>query len=176
MNPFWPQKCWHDIQEVDGQGSQWSTFRLLLMNNILVGSLDLASHHHHLCQVQLQKFGLVLNIGCSSVGLLGHCLFAACAQPLTSQVEAVKNFLHPCTIKEMQGLVNFYCLQQQQTTFSHWEPLGTSLRSWTIPTWLTGPLARNSFNFHPNSPLPVQGDNLPFGQITNHWLMIALQS
>ncbi len=88
------------------------------IDDILVASPDHAAHQQHLRQVlgRLQEAGLVLNIeksafAQSSVDFLGHHVSAEGATPLQSHIAAVRDFLAPSTIRELQGflgMVNFY--------------------------------------------------------------------
>jgi hypothetical protein len=93
-------------------------FAFVYLDDILVASTDEAAHWRHLEAVfsALQQNGLVINpdkclLACKSVDFLGHRLSASGIGPLPSRVQAIADFPHPATVKQLQaflGLFNFY--------------------------------------------------------------------
>ena len=94
------------------------TFVYCYLDDLRVASRSAEEHINHLRILfqRLQQFGLVINLEkcvfmVSEIEFLGHHVSARGALPLSSNVEAVKTFPEPATVKDMQvflGMVNFY--------------------------------------------------------------------
>jgi len=93
-------------------------FIFIYLDDIIVGSPDVASHLQHLelLFTRLRKYGLVINgekcqFGAAELDFLGHRVSAAGVQPLAAKVDAILKHPRPNTIQELQGFlgtVNFY--------------------------------------------------------------------
>ena len=93
-------------------------FVFVYLDDILVASPDFSSHLSHLTAVLdlLKANGLLVNLNkCvfaqSSLSFLGHTITAAGITPLSSHVDAVRDYLPPSSLKDLRrflSLVNFY--------------------------------------------------------------------
>jgi Reverse transcriptase (RNA-dependent DNA polymerase) len=93
-------------------------FAFIYLDDLLIASLSVKEHRRHLREVQgrLAANGLVVNrdkcvLGQSSIEFLGHRVTVAGILPLPQRVEALRRFLRPNTVQELQaflGLLNFY--------------------------------------------------------------------
>ncbi len=91
---------------------------MVYIDDIIVYSIDIQSHLHHLKQVfqSLHKAGLTLNLKkckfiCSSLDYLGHTITADGVKMNADKVDAIKTFPTPKTLKEVQrflGLAAWY--------------------------------------------------------------------
>ncbi len=92
-------------------------FIFVYLDDIIVGSPDLASHLQHL-QLLFQRlcdFGLVINekceFGAKELDFLGHRVSADGVAPLKKKVDALLEHPRPQTVQDLQaflGTVNFY--------------------------------------------------------------------
>ncbi|BHF78006.1 hypothetical protein SprV_0602111600 [Sparganum proliferum] len=88
------------------------------IDDLLVASRNEEEHKEHLALVfdRLDKFGVVINpskcvLGVSSLEFLGHQVDSEGLSPLSSKVDAVRNFPPPTSKRQLQrflGMVNFY--------------------------------------------------------------------
>lgn len=88
------------------------------LDDFLIFSRDLESHHQHLRQLftRLKEFGMVINpskcvFGAKEVTFLGCVVSAAGIKPMESKVEAIKQFPIPKNVRELRrflGMINFY--------------------------------------------------------------------
>ncbi|BHF75397.1 hypothetical protein SprV_0501849400 [Sparganum proliferum] len=88
------------------------------IDDLLVASRNAEEHKEHLALVfdRLDQFGVVINpskcvLGVPSLDFLGHHVDAQGLRPLSSKVEAIRDFLPPTSKRQLQhflGMVNFY--------------------------------------------------------------------
>jgi hypothetical protein len=88
------------------------------IDDILVASANEAEHLKHLETLfeRLQEYGLVINpskclFGQRSLEFLGHVIDSNGCKPLPSEVDAIRQFPVPQTVKQLRrfiGLVNFF--------------------------------------------------------------------
>ncbi|BHF72618.1 hypothetical protein SprV_0401568600 [Sparganum proliferum] len=88
------------------------------IDDLLVASRNAEEHKEHLALVfdRLDQFGVVLNpskcvLGVPSLDFLGHHVDAQGLRPLSSKVEAIRDFPPPTSKRQLQrflGMVNFY--------------------------------------------------------------------
>nr|VZI27045.1 unnamed protein product [Spirometra erinaceieuropaei] len=88
------------------------------INDLLLASRNAEEHKEHLALVfhRLDQFGVVLNpskcvLGVPSLDFLGHRVDAQGLRPLSSEVEAIRDFPPPTSKRQLQrflGMVNFY--------------------------------------------------------------------
>ncbi|BHF73790.1 hypothetical protein SprV_0401687300 [Sparganum proliferum] len=88
------------------------------IDDLLVASRNAEEHKEHLALVfdRLDQFGVVINpskcvLGVPSLDFLGHHVDAQGLRPLSSKVEAIRDFPLPTSKRQLQrflGMVNFY--------------------------------------------------------------------
>nr|VZI01907.1 unnamed protein product [Spirometra erinaceieuropaei] len=88
------------------------------IDDLLVASRNAEEHKEHLALVfdRLDQFGVVINpskcvLGVPSLDFLGHHVDAQGLRPLSSKVEAIRDFPPPTSKRQLQrflGMVNFY--------------------------------------------------------------------
>nr|VZI48510.1 unnamed protein product [Spirometra erinaceieuropaei] len=88
------------------------------IDDLLMASRNAEEHKEHLALVfdRLDQFGVVINpskcvLGVPSLHFLGHHVDAQGLRPLSSKVEAIRNFPPPTSKRQLQrflGMVNFY--------------------------------------------------------------------
>nr|VZI23685.1 unnamed protein product [Spirometra erinaceieuropaei] len=88
------------------------------IDDLLVASRNAEEHKEHLALVfdRLDQFGVVINpskcvLGVPSLDFLGHHIDAQGLRPLSSKVEAIRDFPPPTSKRQLQrflGMVNFY--------------------------------------------------------------------
>nr|VZI47766.1 unnamed protein product [Spirometra erinaceieuropaei] len=88
------------------------------IDDLLVASRNAEEHKEHLALVfgRLDQFGVVINpskcvLGVPSLDFLGHYVDAQGLRPLSSKVEAIRDFPPPTSKRQLQrflGMVNFY--------------------------------------------------------------------
>nr|VZI07626.1 unnamed protein product [Spirometra erinaceieuropaei] len=88
------------------------------IDDLLVASLNAEEHKEHLALVfdRLDQFDVVINpskcvLGVPSLDFLGHHVDAQGLRPLSSKVEAIRDFPPPTSKRQLQrflGMVNFY--------------------------------------------------------------------
>ncbi|BHF63679.1 hypothetical protein SprV_0200667300 [Sparganum proliferum] len=88
------------------------------IDDLLVASRNAEEHKEHLALVfdRLDQFGVVINpskcvLGVLSLDFLGHHVDAQGLRPLSSKVEAIRDFPLPTSKRQLQrflGMVNFY--------------------------------------------------------------------
>nr|VZI35605.1 unnamed protein product [Spirometra erinaceieuropaei] len=88
------------------------------IDDLLVASRNAEEHKEHLALVfdHLDQFGVVINpskcvLGVPSLDFLGHHVDAQSLRPLSSKVEAIRDFPPPTSKRQLQrflGMVNFY--------------------------------------------------------------------
>ncbi|BHF83082.1 hypothetical protein SprV_0802622400 [Sparganum proliferum] len=88
------------------------------IDDLLVASRNAKEHKEHLALVfdRLDQFGVVINpskcvLGVPSLDFLGHHVDAQGLRPLSSKVEAIRDFPPPTSKRQLQrflGMVNFY--------------------------------------------------------------------
>nr|VZI36242.1 unnamed protein product [Spirometra erinaceieuropaei] len=88
------------------------------IDDLLVASRNAEEHKEHLSLVfdRLDQFGVVINpskcvLGVPSLDFLGHHVDAQALRPLSSKVEAIRDFPPPTSKRQLQrflGMVNFY--------------------------------------------------------------------
>ncbi|BHF60579.1 hypothetical protein SprV_0100354400 [Sparganum proliferum] len=88
------------------------------IDDLLVASRNAEEHKEHLALVfdRLDQFGVVINpskcvLGVPSLDFLGHHVDAQGLRPLSSMVEAIRDFPPPTSKRQLQrflGMVNFY--------------------------------------------------------------------
>ncbi|BHF84464.1 hypothetical protein SprV_0902761500 [Sparganum proliferum] len=88
------------------------------IDDLLVASRNAEEHKEHLALVfdRLDQFGVVINpskcvLGVPSLDFLGHHVDARGLRPLSSKVEAIRDFPPPTSKRQLQrflGMVNFY--------------------------------------------------------------------
>jgi len=88
------------------------------IDDILIASPDLETHHKHVQQVfeRLQQYGLTINVAkCkfaeNKVSYLGYLIDNQGTRPLEDKVEAIKKFKKPANISELcrfLGMIYFY--------------------------------------------------------------------
>ncbi|BHF75335.1 hypothetical protein SprV_0501843100 [Sparganum proliferum] len=88
------------------------------IDDLLVASRNAEEHKEHLALVfeRLDQFGVVINpskcaLGVPSLDFLGHHVDAQGLRPLSSKVEAIRDFPAPTSKRQLQrflGMVNFY--------------------------------------------------------------------
>ncbi|BHF81061.1 hypothetical protein SprV_0702419000 [Sparganum proliferum] len=88
------------------------------IDDLLVASRNAKEHKEHLALVfdRLDQFGVVINpskcvLGVPSLDFLGHHVDAQGLRPLSSKVEAIRDFPLPTSKRQLQrflGMVNFY--------------------------------------------------------------------
>lgn len=93
-------------------------FTYAFLDDFLVFSKDQPTHKQHLHQLftRLKEYGMVINtskciFGAPEITFLGYHITAEGTRPLSSKVEAIRNFPAPKTVKELRrflGMLNFY--------------------------------------------------------------------
>ncbi|BHF58520.1 hypothetical protein SprV_0100147200 [Sparganum proliferum] len=93
-------------------------FVYVYIDDLLVASRNAEEHKEHLALVfdRLDQFGVVINpskcvLGVPSLDFLGHHVDAQGLRPLSSKVEAIRDFPLPTSKRHLQrflGMVNFY--------------------------------------------------------------------
>nr|VZH95960.1 unnamed protein product [Spirometra erinaceieuropaei] len=88
------------------------------IDDLLVASRNAEEHKEHVALVfdRLDQFGVVINpskcvLGVPSLDFLGHHIDAQGLRPLSSKVEAIRDFPPPTSKRQLQrflGMVNFY--------------------------------------------------------------------
>ncbi|BHF77518.1 hypothetical protein SprV_0602062500 [Sparganum proliferum] len=117
------------------------------IDDLLVASRNEEEHKEHLALVfdHLDKFGVVINpskcvLGVSSLEFLGHQVDSEGLRPLSSKVDAVRNFPPPTSKRQLQrflGMVNFY-RRFLPNCADHMLPLTNMLSGPKGPLKLTG--------------------------------------
>ncbi|BHF80034.1 hypothetical protein SprV_0702315800 [Sparganum proliferum] len=93
-------------------------FMYAYIDDLLVASRNAEEHKEHLALMfdRLDQFGVVINpskcvLGVPSLDFLGHHVDAQGLRPLSSKVEAIRDFPPPTSKRQLQrflGMVNFY--------------------------------------------------------------------
>ena len=93
-------------------------FCYVYIDDVLIASVDENEHVAHLETVfeRFRNYGILLNttkcvFGTSNVDFLGYNVSSTGIKPLTTKVEAIKNFTKPSTGKQLRqflGMINFY--------------------------------------------------------------------
>ncbi|GBP81509.1 hypothetical protein EVAR_64218_1 [Eumeta japonica] len=93
-------------------------FCFAYLDDFLVYSKDEEEHEKHLKQIfdRMREYGMLINtskcvFGADNVTFLGYNISAKGAKPLEQNVESIKNFPIPKTVKELRrflGMINFY--------------------------------------------------------------------
>ncbi|BHF59593.1 hypothetical protein SprV_0100255300 [Sparganum proliferum] len=116
--PFGLRNVAQTFQRFIGRVLRGLPFVYAYIDDLLVACRNAEEHKEHLALVfdRLDQFGVVINpskcvLGVPSLDFLGHHVDAQGLRPLSSKVEAIRDFPPPTSKRQLQrflGMVNFY--------------------------------------------------------------------